>query len=271
MLERFTRREFNNEKSNGFCKMIFNARKISHVDSPHAGKFFEGLYAINETGAVQMHPGKISPPLTEKIVVNHYHCKSWEEYQMKQTRGDAVFISNTKYTRNLFNGHDCNDEFDDGILRYRDDRAKIFKPRDLSRINERLLNALMINLSPTLLPTTPQDFYRGKMETFLTCRAVSSYLQTTLPDAAKAQAKFFEEASLKAILRSFGGMTLPDARLFLKELPQLLSLPYPVVKDIRQAALYIIPRIMDMFHLNNVMWKDYVELDYLQNVFKINA
>ena len=190
---------------------------------------------------------------------------------MKQTRGDVVFISNTKYTRNLFNGHDCNDEFDDGILHYRDERAKIFKPRDLSHINERLLNALMKNLSPTLLPTTPQDFYRGKMETFLTCRAVSSYLQTTLPDAAKAQAKFFEEASLKAILRSFGGMTLPDARLFLKELPQLLSLPYPVVKDIRQAALYIIPRMMDMFHLNNVMWKDYVELDYIQDLLKLGG
>lgn len=129
----------------------------------------------------------------------------------------------------------------------------------------------MKNLSPTLLPTTPQDFYRGKMETFLTCRAVSSYLQTTLPDAAKAQAKFFEEASLKAILRSFGGMTLPDARLFLKELPQLLSLPYPVVKDIRKAALNIIPQIMDMFHLNNVMWKDYVELDYIQDLLKIKT
>ena len=33
------------------------------------------------------------------------------------------------------------------------------------------------NLSPTLFPNTPPQFYAGKLEMFLTCRAVAAYLK----------------------------------------------------------------------------------------------
>ena len=124
----------------------------------------------------------------------------------------------------------------------------------------------MTNLSPTPVPTTPPQFYAGKLETFLTCRAVAEYLKTHLTDAAPA--KSFEEAALKAMLRSFAGMSLADGRLLLRELPNLLALPYPVVKDLRDACLNIIPQMMNIMRLNN-MWKDYVELDYLQGLLKL--
>ena len=65
-------------------------------------------------------------------------------------------------------------------------------------------------------------------------------------------------------------MTFADARLFLRELPNLLSLPYPVVKDLRTAALNIIRQLMNTMHLN-AMWKDYVELDYLKDILKIGG
>lgn len=116
------------------------------------------------------------------------------------------------------------------------------------------------------MPNTPPQFYAGKMETFLTCRAVASYLQTRLTDDAPA--KLFEEAALKAILKSFAGMSLADARLLLRELPNLLSLPYPVVKELRGASLNIILQLMNIMRLNS-MWRDYVELDYLQNLLKL--
>ncbi len=139
---------------------------------------------------------------------------------------------------------------------------------NLAHVNERLFNALASNLSPTLIPTTPPQFYAGKMETFLTCRAVAAYLKTKLNDDTPA--KFFEEASLKAILRAFNGMTFTDARLLLRELPNFLGLPYPVVKDLRNACLQLIPQMMNVMHLNG-MWKDYVEFDYLQNLLKHSA
>ncbi len=111
------------------------------------------------------NPRKINNPVTaEKIAVNHYCTKSREEFTSKQNRGRSDAVS--KYGNDWFDVYNRNNEFDDGILRYRAARAKTYQPPDKSRAAERLLNALMVNLSPTLLPNTPQEFYRGKLETF---------------------------------------------------------------------------------------------------------
>ena len=202
---------------------------------------------------------------TEKIVLNHYRIKSKEEYIQKGKRGCASDLGDV-YTKKIFDDYDLNDEFDDDILKYRETRMQNFQMPDKFRATERLLNALTVNLSPTFMPNTPSDFYQGKMETFLTCRAVSSILKTILPD--NTPAKFFEEASLKAILQSFVGMNLSEARLFIRELPNLLNLPYPVVKDIRLAAIKIIPQMINTFRLN-YMFRDYVEFGYLQDLLKL--
>ena len=268
VLERFTRRASNEVNPNTFCKFIANPRTISFIDSPHCAFHFEGIVAINEQKKVKPHPPwHIIPPLTDKIVINHYHCKSWEEYSLKNQRGDADKVESGKYNRKLFEGHDCNDEFDDGILKYRAERAKVYQPPDNSHADERLFDALAINLSPTLLPTTPPEFYAGKMETFLTCRAVASYLQTKLINDAPA--KLFEEAALVAILRTLasGGFTFADARLLLTELPVLLTLPYPVVNALREACIQIIPQLEEPFHLTNC-WMEIVELEYIQRLLK---
>ena len=197
----------------------------------------------------------------EKIVINHYHCKSWEEYVERAKRGNVYWLKTNHYTRELFDSRDHNDVFDDGILHYRDERAKTFQRPDKSRAAERLLNALTVNLSPTLLSTPSQKFYAGKMETFLTCRALAEFLKTQLAD--ESTAKFFEEAALKAILKSaVTGMSFADAQLFIRELPNLLTLPYPAVEEIRAVAVQIISQLMHVFHLNNY-WKDFVELDYI--------
>ena len=111
------------------------------------------------------NPRKINNPVTaEKIAVNHYCTKSREEFTSKQNRGRSDAVS--KYGNDWFDFYNRNEEFDDGILRYRAARAKTYQPPDKSRAAERLLNALMVNLTPTLLPNTPQEFYRGKLETF---------------------------------------------------------------------------------------------------------
>ena len=260
VLERFTRRA---PTANKYVKNIVEPRKINFFYDPHTMTYFEGFHGIDETS----HPVRNSTPLpivAEKIVINHYQLKSQEEYLAKIQRGDVYFI-NSPLNIKQFDLNKDNEEFDDGILKYRDERAKNFRPPDNSHTNERLLTALMKNLLPTLKPDTPPDFYRGKMETFLTCRAAAAYLKTKLTDDAPA--KFFEEASLTAILRAFNGMSFADSRLLLRELPNLLRLPYPAVKDLRKASLQIIPQMMDIMHLNN-LWKDYVELDYIQEFLK---
>ena len=110
-----------------------------------------------------------------------------------------------------------------------------------------------------------QEFFIGKMETALTCRAVSTYLREKFPHNERL--RIYEEASLAAILKSLDGIKLYDTRLLLSELPELLSLPYPVVKEIRDAAIEIISLTMD-FMRKNEFWKDFSDLDHLHRLLK---
>ena len=274
VLERFTRRAPRDWSTtlptkiiggNTHVKTLENPRKTRIVNNPHFPNYFEGHYSINENGKfVQLYNN--DPVTVEKIALNHYYTKSREEFFLKQNRGRASLLE--KYNNEWFDVYNRNEEFDDGILKYRDERAKTFTPPDKSHAAERLLNALTVNLSPTLLANTPPNFYAGKMETFLTCREVAALLKTKLVEDTVA--KFFEEAALRAILYSINGMTFADARLFLRELPKLLALPYPAAKEIRAAALQIIPQLMSTLRLN-IMWYDYVEMDYLNDILKLGG
>ncbi|MBR4641880.1 MAG: glycosyltransferase family 92 protein [Selenomonadaceae bacterium] len=268
VLERFTRRAPKDYtpaggETNSLIKTVTNPRKINFFGSPHFSNYFEGCYSVNENG--KLVTGGYSAPVTaEKIVVNHYYTKSYEEYAKKVNRGRSDILQPRELKD--FEHDDRNEEFDDDILKYRDAQAKTYQPPDMAHADEKLFNALAKNLSPTLMPTTPPQFYAGKTETFLTCRAIAAYLKTKLTDDTPA--KFFEEVSLNAILKSLGGMNFADARLLIRELPNLLSLPYPAVKDLRGAALNFIPQMMNVTR-RNIMWKDYVELDYLQDLLKL--
>ena len=266
VLERFTRHALIDFGPNAHVKTIGTPRMINFVPSPHFPIYFDGCYSANENGTL-INPHYHSKPVSiKKIVINHYHTKSKEEYRNRKSNFLSPGESFSRYERQ-FESHDRNDEFDDGILRYRAERAKNFRPPDKAHADERLFSALASNLSPTLVPTTPPQFYAGKMETFLTCRAVAAYLQTKLTD--NKPAKFFEEASLVATLRTIasGGMTFADVRLLLSELPNLLTLPYPVVNDLRGACLKIIPQMMEVMQLNK-LWKDYSDLDYINRLLQ---
>ena len=238
VLERFTQRAKKNWGPNSHIKTIANPRNMDRIGNPHFAKYFEEKYTVNENGDKvpqdlnRKFAGAFNIPVTvEKIALNHYHTKSHEEYATKRIRGIADKVTGNNYQEAQFKSHDRNDEFDDGILKYRDERAKVYQPPE-PRSDSELLKALERNLSPTLQEDTSQEFYAGKIETFLTCRAVAAYLKTRLKDTA--QTKLFEEAALKAILKSLQTRySFADAGLLVKELPELLKLPYPVVKELR--------------------------------------
>lgn len=55
------------------------------------------------------------------IRINHYHCKSWEEYKYKKNRGDAYYGKDAgldKYTKETFTLHDLNDVYDPIMNKY---------------------------------------------------------------------------------------------------------------------------------------------------------
>ena len=274
MLERFIRRATTdwlgadypkNIGGNSHIKTIANPRKISYIYNPHCAAYFENCYAVNENGG-EITFAFNNPPTVEKIVVNHYHTKSREEYETKIRRGNADSAV-IKCNPQQFLDHDHNEIFDDGILKYRAARKnEQQKPtQDIKYIE--LYNALSLNLSPTFLKNVGLNFFDGKMENYLTCRALAIYLREKILD--ETATKFFEEAALNAIYKTLQtNLTVADLRLLFSELTEILPLDYPAVEKIRLHCLKLIPKIMDVFRLNN-FWKGHVELQYLMNMLKV--
>ena len=65
--------------------------------------------------------GRIRYLSLKQAQVNHYHCKSWAEYQERQKRGDVYrgYEYGIKdYNREKFDRHDKNEVYDDCILKY---------------------------------------------------------------------------------------------------------------------------------------------------------
>ena len=144
VLERFTRRAPKGWSTripsgifggNIHVKTIANPRAINFYGHPHYQIYFEGFYSVNENGGiVQGHDN--NPVTAEKIVLNHYYAKSVEEFHIKQARGHSDTGGN--YNDDWYDFYNRNEEFDDGILKYREARQKIYRQPERSH-DERLL------------------------------------------------------------------------------------------------------------------------------------
>ena len=259
VLERFTRRAAKDWSGNNQVKTIANPRAIDFIGLPHYAIYFESLAAVNENGDVV--PAEFNKPVTaEKIVVNHYHCKSWEEYAQKSGRGYACATADVEqYPRAKFDSMNHNDEFDDGILKYRAARAENFS---IESRDERLARVIE-TLTETLTA------FNGDMETALTCRALATFLRERFPADADYWA-ICERRALEAILKSLNGATQFEAQLLIRDLPNLLRLPYPAVKDIHNAARDLLAQFMNVFG-TRYWWKFYVDFDYLRDLLKLES
>ena len=270
VLERFTRRarkdfygKFTDSKvithtlGNIHLKVIANPRFIKQAGSPHFANYFAGLYSVNETGT-PLAPSHYSyPVVADKIAINHYRCKSKEEFQNKLIRGFATHHSSNA---ECFEHFDNNEEFDDGILKYQAERAENFSLESDEQKFNRVIEALIETLS---------SYGNGKifdMETALTCLSLSSYLRGKFPNDSDDW-RICEKKSLEAILNSIRNLSPAEAQLFIRELPKLLSLPYPAVEKILHNALKIIEQMMAFARVNKA-WPDYIELDYLKDLLK---
>lgn len=241
VLERFKRRA---NKESLSLKSILNPRRVSYMWTPHFAEYQDGYEGLNEITLKKIPdiPFKIS----EKIVMNHYHAKSWEEYCLKRKRGDGVIKTGDKYMDKTFKAHDLNDVFDDEILKYRSERQAAFIPEDGDIVKifaarntpdfDKIFNSLMNNL---LSANLDEDFFKGNFETFLTCLNVSNYLKGRYFDEDLCIA--FEKLSLNAIIKTLqSGALMSDFQLLMKEMPRLLKLPYPSVHMIRKICMSMI-------------------------------
>lgn len=84
---------------------------------------FKPILTLNTNVHKHIVVGKTLHPNMKDIMVNHYYCKSWEEYQKRATRGDVFhgkqFAINT-FTKSKFEQNDINEITDTFILQYVD-------------------------------------------------------------------------------------------------------------------------------------------------------
>ena len=223
VLERFTRRASSdrpfwdgdgNKSGTAHIKTIANPRFVNHIQSPHHAVYFNEKVAINSNGKIIS--GRYNfPVLYEKIVVNHYCIKSREEYLLKKNKGRSD--RNGNLDMEYFFTNDCNEIFDDGILKYRAERKKNFSfESDEQRIS-RVINSLVKNL------TEPAN----NLENLLTCRTVAEKFQIKIGEHSA------EEIALTLIYRALLELkTRIEIEMFLKALPKILSRPFPICKKI---------------------------------------
>ena len=268
VLERFTRRApsdwFESVTKDSFpvgnihVKTIANPRYIRYIVNPHFAYYFDGMFAVNSAGERVRYWGN-EPILTDKIVVNHYLTKSKEEFQTKMAQGrkgiDAKTFDNVDMK--VFEKNDRNDELDEDILTYRDLRAESYKP-PIKFDGGHYYKLLRETLLPVANPDTPQNFFEGKLETFLTCRALAGMLKRRFPNDTPWQS--LENAALYAINRTqVTRLSLADVMLMINSLPQILALPYPVVDTIRKNCLDFAKQIMNSLR-NNSRWEAFVDM-----------
>ena len=227
VLERFTYRA---KDISDAVKTVSNPRKIYYMTTPHCPNFF-----MEYTSMFERDLGS-----TRKILINHYKLKSREEFEAKNKGfvGDVAYGQKDYYNPKQFTHENDNDVFDDSILAYRDARLNI-RRRYKNTVNyEKLVTTLMKEIAPIINGNLPPNFGKDKIETFLTCRALATYLKETV--LGKERGEILEKATLKAILlaimhtRSFS-----DSELLLSELTNILPLNYPEVENIRQSCIQI--------------------------------
>ena len=219
---------------NIFVKTIANPRFIRAVVNPHFSFYFDGKYAINSAGGHVPYWG--AEPVTDKIVINNYFKQSQAKFQ--------------------------SDEFDDGILKYQRLRVESYvQPPPFER--ERYYKILEETLLPLVRAMEPDENFQGKLEMFLTCRALAGHLRRLYPKDNRG--KFLEEAALRLINRTHStALTYAETMMMLNSLPPILSLDYPVVEEIRENCVSFVRQIMDNLRINS-QWEEFVELgNYLE-------
>ncbi|MBQ3727821.1 MAG: glycosyltransferase family 92 protein [Selenomonadaceae bacterium] len=234
VLERFTRRapshftkDLPDHKGNRSVKSIINPRRADYLWNPHFAIYFPPFHAVNEN-AVPVEEFLNEPVTADKIVVNHYFTKSVEEYGDKINRGRSDVIAERSW--DIFKAHDFNDEFDDGILKYRAARAKNFSFES----NNHRINRVVNSLAQTLKKNFSAESLEGDLETFLTCRAVAEKFQIKIDEQDA------EELALFCIYQFFNHprtLNRFEFQLCVNALPKILTRPFPVRKEILQVIV----------------------------------
>ena len=172
----------------------------------------------------------------------------------------------------IFQEFDRNEVFDDGILNYRAAREKNFYLEDEDSRIRRVQKALIETLTQCSLSAAPAEFFKDKLETFLTCRAVAEKLGTKIDDIS---AEEYALAWIYVNLTTGTSITRAEIEQLLRALPEILARPFPICKRIGDfARTEIIPYHCEKLKNGDVVkatddWMSYVEWIYIQKLLSL--
>lgn len=245
VLERFTRRaprdwifknRDGNDGGNIYIKSVVNPRLVYCFLSPHFAAYLGGAKSINSNGKETFCAGS-HPIAADKIVINHYYTKSREEYEKKKLPKGSACLTDNPYVMEDFHSYDRNEEFDDGILKYRADRAEYFTlEQDEDRIR-RVESAVLETLTQRSPFNAPPEFFVGKLETFLTCRAVAELLNIKI---GSRSAEEYALAWIYQTLAQADSLTHTEIYQFLNVLPELLARPFPFCQKLNRLTQEVV-------------------------------
>ena len=114
--ENFLNRALPTHYSSYMVKTICNPRMIADCISPHYPLYKPGAYSVSDSDGRRQRCWFCHNVTYQRLRINHYFCKSREEYQRKHARGLADRAG--KYQADNFTLHDLNDVHDESMLPY---------------------------------------------------------------------------------------------------------------------------------------------------------
>lgn len=114
VIENYTHRSKAGFKKNQHTKAIVNPRKVLGYPNPHFAIPLLGYHAINSLDEPMRGPFSTSSQSDNPPYINHYFCKSLEEFAQKRSRGMADNLGIREQSE--FDEHDRNDVEDTSML-----------------------------------------------------------------------------------------------------------------------------------------------------------
>ena len=139
-----------------------------------------------------------------------------------------------------------------------------------------MYSALIQNLSPTFEKNIYPGNYQNKIEIFLTCFALSKFFRNNILN--EQIGKSFEEASLQAIYKALStNISIYEFQMLIREMPIIMLSDYPIVKNLRQACVEMIPHMKDYIAASItdqsmgklMLWREYSQWDYLESLLRV--
>lgn len=94
---------------------------VSTGPNPHSFRFYPGCYCVNERHEQLPEEYALTDGGTTNILrIDHYHCKTKEEYMRRKRNPDANsgVVHTPERLEIMFDAHDCNDILDTLILKF---------------------------------------------------------------------------------------------------------------------------------------------------------